>query len=197
MKTFCRSIATALLAVLGPMTATPALADARAEVSAAFQAAMQASSYRLQIVVENKRGPIRSQMDVQLPDRFHMKADEAEFIIIPGGTWINAGGRWMKVPVDMSKQMQGYRLQDISDATARLDVVEKLGSESINGCPSTLYRYATTSTFAGRSSDDEVELAICDSSGKPIRLRSTPKGKGDAVVIHYDFDAVIDITAPQ
>jgi hypothetical protein len=191
------SIASALLAGIGLLTAAPAQADARAEVTAAFQAAMQASSYRLQIVVENKRGPIRSQMDVQLPDRFHMKADEAEFIIIPGGTWINAGGRWMKVPVDMSKQMQGYRLQDVGEASAKIEQIEKVGSEDIAGCVSSIYRYSTTSTFAGRSSDDEVELAVCDASGKPIRLRSTPKSKGDAVVIHYDFDAVIDITAPQ
>jgi hypothetical protein len=174
-----------------------ARADARAEVTAAFQSAMQAQSYRLHIEIANRRGPIRSQMDVQLPDRFHMRADEAEFIVVPEGTWINAAGRWMKIPVDMSAQLRGYRLQDIGEASAKLESIEKVGSETVDGCESTLYRYATTSSFAGRRSDDDVELAVCEASGKPIRLRSTPKKKGDEVVIRYDFDAAIDIAPPR
>lgn len=183
--------------VFGLLGSANVHADARAEVTSAFQKAMGDSAYRMHIDIENKRGPISSQIDVQLPDRFHMRSQEAEFIMIPGGTWINAGGRWMKMPVDMSKQMQGYRLDDVGEAVAKIESVEKIGSEVVDGCESTLYRYATTSSFAGRRSDDEVELAVCDVTGLPARLRSTPKRKGDAVVIRYDFDAAIDIRAPN
>lgn len=193
--TSTKLLAPALLCVL--FRSTDATADARDEITSAFQKAMGDSTYRLHIEIENKRGPISSQIDVQMPDRFHMRSQDAEFIMIPGGTWINAGGRWMKMPVDMSKQMQGYKLDDISAATAQIESVEKIGSEVVDGCESTLYRYATTSTFAGRRSDDEVELAVCDATGLPARLRSTPKRKGDAVVIRYDFDAAIDIRPPQ
>lgn len=194
----CSSISCGVMLLLIALGGSRAAhADARAEVLAAYQAAMASSSYRMVIEINNKRGPIRSQMDVQLPNRFHMKTDEVEFIVVPEGTWINAGGRWMGVPVDMSKQMQGFRIEDIEQAATNIPTVEKAGSEDIDGCSSTLYRYAATSNVAGRKSDDDYELAVCDATGKPVRLRTTPKSKGDSVIIRYDFDTPISIVAPK
>ncbi len=190
-------VPTLIAACAGTLASTPAAADPRDEVIAAFQQAMNAKSYRMQIEIDNKRGPISTQMDVQMPNRFHMKAAEAEFIIVPEGTWINAAGRWMKVPVDMSKQMQGYRIEDMQEAASQLPAVEEIGSDTVNGCASTLYRYTSNTSFAGRSSEDDIEVAVCESSGKPIRLRSTPKRRGEAVTIHYDFEAAVNIRAPQ
>lgn len=179
------------------LIASSAHADPRDEVIAAFRNAVSDTTYRMQIEVANSRGPVRSQIDVQMPDRFHMKAEEVEFITIPGGTWINAGGRWMKVPVDMSKQIQGYQLDKMDESMASISNVESLGNETVNGCKSQLYRYEASSNFAGRKSDDELELAVCETTGKPIRLRSTPKGRGEPVTISYDFDAEIDIRPPN
>ncbi len=183
--------------VAGLTSPSFAHADARADVIAAFRAAMADGTYRMNIVVDNKRGPISTQMDVQMPNRFHMKAAEAEFIVVPEGTWINAGGRWMKVPVDMSERMQGFRIEDMEKASSSIPDVELVGTEAVDGCESSIYRYAATTNVAGRSSEDDVELAICTTSGKPIRVRTTPKKKGEAVTIRYDFDAAIDIRPPQ
>lgn len=190
-------VSTVSLSIALGLAAGAVHADPRDEVIAAFRNAIADTTYRMQIEVDGKRGGTRSQIDVQMPDRFHMKSDEVEFITIPGGTWINAGGRWMKVPVDMSKQIQGYQFDKMDDALDAIQDVQSLGSEAVNGCESRLYRYEATSNFAGRSSDDELELAVCDTTGKPIRLRSTPKGRGDPVTISYDFDADIDIGPPN
>ena len=174
-----------------------AQADAKADVIAAFRSAMADGTYRMNIVVDNKRGPISTQMDVQMPNRFHMKAAEVEFIVVPEGTWINAGGRWMKVPVDMSERMQGFRIEDMEKASSGIPDVELVGTEDVDGCESSVYRYVATTSVAGRSSEDDVELAICTATGKPIRVRTTPKRKGESVAISYDFDAHIDIRPPQ
>lgn len=190
-------ISTVSLSIALGLAAGAAHADPRDEVIAAFRNAVEDTTYRMQIEADNKRGATRTQIDVQMPDRFHMKSDEVEFITIPGGTWINAGGRWMKVPVDMSKQIQGYQFDKMDDTLDAIKDVQSLGNETVNGCDSQLYSYEATSNFAGRSSNDALELAVCEATGKPIRLRSTPKGRGDPVTISYDFDADINIGPPN
>ncbi len=185
-----------LLVGMAACVSGAAHADARDEVMQAFRSAMADGSYRMSIEVDNRRGPVKTQLDVQMPDRFHMKSAEAEFVIVPGGTWINAGGRWMRVPVDMSAQMQGFRIQDLEQA-GELSDVQKLGREDVGGCASDLYRYRATSQYAGRKHDADIELAVCSTSGKPVRVRSTPTAKGDPITILYDFETPIDIKAPQ
>lgn len=177
--------------------ATSAHAEPRDDLIAAFGKAAELTRYRLDIEVENKRGPIRSRMDVQLPNRFHMKTDEAEFISIPEGTWISAAGRWMRVPMDMSKQLQGYRLEDArKQAEGELGEVVKLGSAEVGGCQSERYRYTTSTRYGGREREDDVEVAICTRTGLPIELRSVPRRKGETVVIRYDFEAEVNIRPP-
>ncbi len=185
-----------LLPAASLMFAAGAQADARAELEAAFVKAMAKKAYRMHIEVENKRGPYRSQIDVQLPDRFHMRSDDVEFVIVPQGTWMNAGGQWMRVPVDMSKQVQGYRLDDVKAGMANIKDVQKVGSENVAGCESGIYRYSATSSFAGRTSEDEMDVAICGDSGLPVEMRTRPKKKGEAVTIRYDFEAAVDIRPP-
>ena len=177
--------------------ATEARADARDEVVAAFRRAMSESSYRMHVEVANKRGPVHTRIDVQLPNRFHLRSNEVEFISIASVAYIQAGGRWTRVPVDMSSQLQGFRITDLEQAASALTNVVTGSEEDVKGCMSRVYRYQTSSTTAGRSSQDEAELAICQVSGLPVRLRSAPTVKGEAVTIHYDYAAKIDIRAPQ
>lgn len=172
-------------------------ADPREEVIAAYRAAMAEDSYRMRIEVANARGPVITQIDVQLPNRFHIRSSEVEFISIANVAYIQAAGRWTQVPVDMSGQLQGFRITDLEQAAKALTDVELLPDESVNGCISKRYRYQTTSTVGGRSSQDEAELAVCATSGLPVRLHNSPKAKGEAVTIHYDYDAKVDIRAPQ
>jgi len=178
-------------------SASDVQAGAREEVIAAFQAATSAASYRMLIETESRRGTVSTQLDVQLPGRFHMKAAEAEFVIVPEGTWINVGGSWTQVPIDMSQRMQGFRIEDIEQAAGQLTEVERIGDETINGCANALYRYLATNTVVGRASNDRIELAICEASGLPSRLRTEPQKQGEAVTIHYDFAAAIEIRAPK
>ena len=92
-----------------------ALADARGDVLAAFEAAMAKQAYRAVSVSEHKGKPFESEIQVQLPGSFHIKSAESEVIVLPSGTWMNAGGQWMKLPMDMSKMIQGISLQAMQD----------------------------------------------------------------------------------
>lgn len=177
--------------------AAPVRADVRDEVITAFRKAMAEDSYRMSLEVANKRGPVLAQIDVQLPNRFHLSSNEVEFISIGNVAYIHAGGRWTQVAVDMSSQLQGFRITDLEPVAGALADGEARPDEDVKGCKSRVYRYLTTSTIAGRSSQDQAELAVCQISGLPVRLRSSPIKKGEAVTIHYDYDANVDIRVPQ
>ncbi len=183
--------------LFGLLIAPAAHADLRGDVVAAFRAAKAEDSYRMSLEVANKRGPVLTQIDVQLPNRFHIRSNEVEFISIANVAYINADGRWTQVPVDMSSQLQGFRITDLDQAASALANIEQRPDEDVKGCKSRVYRYQTTSTIAGRISQDQAELAVCQANGLPVRLRSSPTAKGEAVTIHYDYAAKIDIRAPQ
>ena len=171
-------------------------ADARADVFAAFEKAMARESYRT--VVDTDAGGKRTTttVDVELPASFHMKNPEMEVIVRPGATGMNQGGQWMKLPMDMSAMVKNMTVQAMKESAGLVQDVTEEGSETIGGCESTLYRYRTSGKVMGVQADADVQLAICGDSGLPVRAVTTDKGKNRTVVT-YDYDAPIDIKAPN
>jgi hypothetical protein len=173
-----------------------ARADARADVMAAFEAAMARQSYQAFSVSEHKGRSFESRIQVQLPGSFHIKSAESEVIVLPQGTWINAGGQWMKLPMDMSKMIQGVSLQAMKEGANLVQQVEKIGSESIEGCDATLYSYRTSGKVMGFDANADVQLAICEDTGLPIRVVSSDAKRKSRTVITYDYQTPVNIRSP-
>jgi len=182
----------ALAALIAGLASGSVTADPRSELVDAFQKAMADGSYRMNI--QSSAGP-DTMLEVQLPDRFHMKNPQSEMVMLPGGTWINAGGRWMKVPMDMSRITQGYTEQAMKEGINALQDVQYLGEESVDGCSSRHYSYAVRGNFMGVSANSDAQAWVCGDSGMPIKVVSTDKG--NTVTISYDFDAAVNIQAPD
>lgn len=174
-----------------------AQADPRAEVVAAFEKAMDDGSYRMHMSADTRKGKVESTMDVQWPDRFRMKTDGGEFIILPSGTWMNMGGQWMKSPVNMGQMIQGYTKDAMEQGVAAIQQVTLMGEERVQGCDAKHYSYSAKGEFMGVKSDAETEVWVCQDSGLPIQLKSNERGKKDVVTMVYDWDADIDIRAPN
>lgn len=174
-----------------------AFADARGEVFAAFDAAMAKSSYRAVSVSEYKGRTTESVIQVQPPGSFHMKSPDTEVIVLPAGTWMNAGGQWMKMPMDMSKMLQGISLQAMKDGASLVQDVQELPAASIDGCTTSNYAYRTSGKVLGIRADADVELSVCDDNGLPVRLVSTDPKRKSRTTITYDYDAPVDIRAPN
>lgn len=192
MKTSIRTIG-----LLALVAAGAAHADARDDVAAAFGRVMEEGSYRMSMTADTRRGEVRTTMDVQWPDRFHMKHDGGEFIVLPSGTWMNAGGQWMKVPMNMSQVIQGYSKDAFKKGVDALQEVTLLGEETVQGCASKRYAYSARGEFMGVKSDSQTEVWICGDNGLPVQMVSRERGKKDTVTIVYDWDTPIDIRAPN
>jgi hypothetical protein len=194
MKTIS-ALALATIGLLGYNTC--AFADARADVMAAFEAAMAKKSYRAVSVSEHKGKTFESQIQVELPGSFHIKSPESEVIVLPAGTWMNAGGQWMKLPMDMSKMIQGISLQAMKEGANLVQDVRELPDSTVEGCAASNYAYRTSGKVMGFNADADVELSVCDGSGLPIRIVSAdPKGKS-RTTITYDYEAPVEIRAPN
>lgn len=186
------------LVAIGLLGASPlASADPRGEVMAAFEAAMAKQSYRATSLTEVKGRATKSVIQVQLPSSFHLKSDESEVIVLPSGTWVNAGGQWMKMPMDMSRMLQGISLQAMKDGASIVQDVRELPDSTVEGCAASNYAYRTSGKVMGFKADAEVELSICDDTGLPVRVVSLdPKGKTRTTVT-YDYETPVAIRAPN
>lgn len=185
-----------LVAMLLPI-GTTALADPQAEVEGAFRKVMADKSYNAVITSEAKRRTTVIHMVVELPDRFHMKTEGMEVIILPDGTWMNAGGQWMRAPVNMSQMIAGYTGEAIEKGVDSIGKVEYVGEEDVQGCASKNYRYSQSGEFMGMKSSGEALVSICQSNGKPVRIVSKEQGKSDTVTIVYDWETPVNIRAPR
>jgi hypothetical protein len=181
--TLSRHLAPILMCLAACATAQ---ADARDELVSAFGKAFERESYRIEVESAGSRGG-RATIDFQLPDRFHMRSDEGEFIIHPRGTWARYGGQWTKVPMDMSAMVSSYAQPTREEAERKLGDVTRVGEEDVRGCPSILYRY--------RTEEGDAVAAVCRRSGFPVRIQT--EGGGEPVTLYYDFDARIDIQPPN
>ena len=174
----------------------PAAADPRDDLIAAFSKAMEKGRYAATISTGG-RGATEMQMRVILPNRFHMKSPDTEMIILPQGTWMNANGQWMQFPMNMSKMIEGYSQQAVEEGVASLRDVRVTGTETIEGCESTVYAYSTSGKFMGVDANSTAEAAICGSTGLPIRVVSRDrKGKTEATIT-YDYTSDFDIRPPN
>lgn len=182
-----------MVAMLAGGFAGPALADARGEIETAMRAMMDDGSFRAHMTSAGQQ----MTMDVQLPDRFRLKNEQGEFIILPQGTWMNAGGQWMQFPMNMSQLTQGFSAQAMEQGIDAVQQVEYVGQETVEGCSSRHYRYRTAGTVMGIKTDTDSQLWICQDNGLPIKAVSSERGKSEQVTIVYDFDASIDIRAPR
>jgi outer membrane lipoprotein-sorting protein len=188
---------TVLAATLAALCfAAPASADPKQELADAFRKAMANGSFISVINTEGRRAT-QVEMRAILPDRFHMKTPDTEMIILPNGTWMNANGQWMQFPMNMSKMIEGYSARAVDEGMASLRDVRVIGTDTVEGCESTVYAYRTEGKFMGVESKSDAEAAVCGSTGMPVRVVTRDrKGKTEATIT-YDFTSKFEIRAPN
>lgn len=185
------------VALLSASVASPVLADARADVMQAYEKAMAQDAYRVQMTSEHRGQSTKTTVDVQPPDRFHMRSPETEVIVLPGATWMNNAGQWMKLPMDMSSMIRGMTLTAMRDGANAMQDVQRIGSEAVNGCESTAYSYRAQGEAMGIKAEADVTMWVCDATGLPVRMISSDTKSKTRTVLDYDYESAIDIRPPN
>lgn len=157
-------------------------------------------AYRAQMVTTDKKGKkYASSMEVQWPNRFRIKNPDSEMIILPQGTWMNVGGNWMKMPVDMSKVVQQYTPDALKSGMDGIQAVQFLGDAEVNGKACKQYRYDFDSKVMGVRSTGTTTVSLDAATGYTVRMETTGEAKGQksSTVLDYEYDSAIRVTAPN
>jgi outer membrane lipoprotein-sorting protein len=196
-----RRFAAAVLLALA--VATPALADPKADIMAAHAKMLEKGKFRM--TGTSVAGDQTTRMDsvVVWPDRYHMKMDGAggptEIIVIPGETWMNQGGSWMKLPMDMSAMIQSMTPEAMRKSFEGMTNVRELGSESIDGRDAVGYAYDSKVEMMGITSTSSVRLWVDEDTGLPLRQEVDGEAMGvkSRTVQDYVFDPAVEVRAPK
>lgn len=168
-------------------------ADDRQVVIDAYMRAYQHESYRLELR-DTDGGGQSAIVDVQMPDRLHVRSAQGEFIVHPSGTWARQGGTWSKLRENMTPMMAAYRPPTREQAERDIGAVAFVMEETVEGCPSRTYRYQSDSeAFGAGPSGEDVILSICQETGLPIRAQ--PLNATASLI--YDFSTRVDIRPPD
>lgn len=192
MKCCLRVIHLTTLGVSMLLTPMLAMADPRQELIDAFSKVSEHDGFRIEVDARGAGGgtpPTR--VDVQPPDRFHMRSAEGEFIVHPAGTWVRQAGQWMRMPMDMSGLMAEFSQPGREEAEEKIGEVELVGREDVRGCDSKVYRYRGVED--GRPQESTV--AVCQRDGLPIRVQN--QEGAEQVTLYFDFHTPIDIQPPR
>src|SRR5687768_13533714 len=110
-----------------------ALADAKADVVAANQKLMDEAKFRMTGKTTTGGKTVNMWAEVDWPDRYHMRTDDVEFIILPGKTWMKQGGQWMALPMDMSAMVKSLSPDAVKQAQENMTNVKEVGPADVNG----------------------------------------------------------------
>ncbi len=193
-------------AALSLSVATPVLADddaaARAELIGLWSKMIESKdvAYRADMTSTDKKGrSYETKMEVRWPNQFRIRSQGSDMIILPQGTWMNAGGSWMKMPMDMSKMIQQFTPEATKASMEGLKAVRALGDAEVNGKDCKQFSYDFDAKVAGIRSSGTATIALDKESGYPVRVETVGEAMGQksTTITNYEYDPAIRIVAPN
>lgn len=158
-------------------------------------------AFSAKIASTDKKGRVtNSEMRTNWPNKFHMKSQESEFIIIGDGTWMKPeGGNWMKFPMSMSKMIDAYKPEMMKASMEGTRNVRMLGDESVNGRDCKVFAYDFDVKMMGIRSAGTSTIYLDKASGYPTRIETDGEAMGQRskTVVDYSYDPDIRIVAPN
>lgn len=183
------------LAVVFSFVSLPVWADASQELKAALNKLVDQTEYRLNVTVSGQPDTV---VDVQLPNKLHIKNAQMEMVMINDAVWMNMAGQWMAVPKQATGNvnlMEKYDPEAVRKTFHNISDLTVVGNEQIKGCDAKVYQYKAKEVQQGKEYVTDSVTAVCQDTGLPVRMNTTSEGMQSTV--HYDFDAKINIQAPK
>lgn len=174
--------------------------DALEEIVAALLAMNDQESFRVEQVVNSPDGTSIQNVDIILPDQYHMISIDIEMVIIEDSAWVKAEGAWMATPGDGETIIKSFTfIRDEEEASrfrAAATSAGYQGEDTLNGEPVYVYTFGLTED--GRSSDQRLWVAVAD--GLPRRMEIALLGEGEQALItnsFYAYNGALNIAPPQ
>lgn len=187
-----------VVALLAVTVSLPVLADAKEQILATYQAMVKVAKFRISGTSTSKRGSAQIEQKVVWPDRFHVKTQGTEIIIVPGGTYMKQGAQWMRFPADMTQMVKQLTPEAMKQGYDNMTNIKDLGEQDLDGKTAHVYEYDTQATIAGITAKSHVKLWIDVDSNLPLRQETAGEAMGmsSTTIANYTFDPSLQVEAP-
>lgn len=178
--------------------APAALADARAEIFATYDAMVKFGRFHTEGTATSKQGTAIISSTVVWPDRFHVRNGENEFIIVPGKTWMKQGGQWQALPMDMSAMVKSLSPEAMRQGYDNMTNIVDLGTSEMDGRSVHGYEYDTKATMMGVTATSHVKLFVDPATNLPAHqdAEGEAMGQHSSSSFDYTFDKDLKVEAP-
>ncbi len=201
MSKFCKPVprVALLAAVLAAVAAGDSRADARDDVLSAYRATYAGGKLRIRSEIDAGGRKMSQTVEIQLPDRYHIKSDQMEAIVLPSGSFMRPGGQWMRSPIDMGKMIQQFTEEGRKRSQDTISNVQDLGAESVDGHAAHAYSYDADGEAMGVKSKAHIKVWIDSAEQRILQMvvDGEAMGRKSTTTQHYEYDPSITITAPM
>lgn len=161
-----------------------------------FDRTLTLTSYRMDVTVK-QGGEISSTMKYEVipPDRIHAVIDSqgliTEQFIIGSDAYLNTGGEWMKLPVEM-ENVYGLAIEQTRDLIADVALV---GPDTLEGAPMMVFSYSLN--MHNVETRNKVWVGLMDGYIHQVEGVSMVEGVEYTTLSEvYDFNEPLTIEAP-
>ncbi len=177
-----------------------AWADAAGDLHAAYAKAMNAR-YATETVSTDESGKqTRSSAKYDTSERIHITTETGGFIVLPEGTWMQAGagGPWQKPPFDLGGMIRELLPKTLDDMRANARNIRDEGTKTIDGASLRAISYDYDGKIMGIAVATHT-IAYLDGSGRLVRSESdgVAMGRKTRSVQTLRYDDGIRVSAPE
>ncbi len=164
------------------------------------------SSLKAQLALPAYRGNLESQFQGKItsiiiefiaPDRYWVKTDSMEAILIGKETYLNINGKWSKMGVDITSNISSFR--DPKLIETGISNVKYIGTEQLNGISASIYTYTSSAELNGQKMVAEAKIWISQADNLPVKMEVAGEVNGEKTfsTVTYDYTSKVSIEAPM
>jgi hypothetical protein len=191
----CSGGVTTTSSVAAPAMVIPS--DPTAALVSSMKAQLALPAYRGNLDSQYQGKTINTIVEFVSPDRYRVKNDSMEAVLIGKVTYLKLNGNWSKMGVDLSGMISSFRDPKIIEKG--ISNVKYLGSEQVNGIYASVYTYTSSADINGQIMAADAKIWISQSDDLPVKMEVTGEVSGEKTfsTITYDYASKVSIEAPM
>lgn len=138
---------------------------------------------------------MKTELEYTKPDRYRIKNNVTEVIVIGKDGYGKQGGKWEKINEDFGAMIEQMKKSFNADSMKSIGEVKKTGTEKIGDKDATIYEYSIT---GDKVLQNTTKVWIAN-DGLPLRtvVETQQPDATQRVTTNYNYDKPVKIEAPQ
>lgn len=137
----------------------------------------------------------KTELEYVKPDRYHIKNQATEVIVIGKDGYGKQGNKWEKLNEDFGAMIEQMKKSFNSDSMKAINEVKKSGTEKIDNKETTIYEYS----IGGQNVLQNSTKVWIASDGLPLRtvVETQQPDSTQRVTTNYNYSKPVKIEAPK